>query len=131
VVDVLALGLERHDLVAELAQRLGRLGRAAVVRRIEFEDFADVGQAEANPLALQDQGQAGAVAIIVDPVQSLARRREQPLVLIETQRSRRHFEFDTQLADGVGALRAPQVGHGFASVARSLLGHAYVNVKLN
>src|SRR5208337_4541999 len=48
----------------------------------------------------------------IDPVQALAGRREQALVLVEAQRPGRALELQAELANGEGALGAPEFrGH--------------------
>jgi hypothetical protein len=89
LVDVLALLLQRGEALAELLQRLGHLGRAAVVLVVEVHQFADLDQRQADALAAQDQLQAAAVLVGIDAVDAVAGGREQALVLVEAQRARR------------------------------------------
>ncbi len=98
-VDVLPLAFESDQALVELAQRLGVLRRFSVALAIQFQDLADLVERQPDPLAAQDQLQAGAVAIRVNPIEPLPGRSEQPLVLVEAQRSWGGFELTAQLAD--------------------------------
>ena len=62
---------------------------AAVAEVVEIDHLADLGEAEADPLAAQDPGEPRAVAPAIDPGQALAARRDQPLILVEAKRARR------------------------------------------
>ncbi len=129
-VDVLALLLEGGDALAELSQRGGVLGHPAVALVVESEDLPDLGQRQADALAAQDELQAGAVLVGIDPVEAVARRREQPLVLVEAQRARRGAELAAELADGEAAFRTAKfTGHG-GFLSRRTLGQGYVGVNV-
>ena len=109
MVDVVALGFEGHDPFAEFFQRAGVLGRAAVLGTVEAQDFADFRQAEPHPLAAQDQDQAGAVTIAIDPVHAVAAGRKQALVFVEAEGAGSDFELNAKLTDRIGALKAAQI----------------------
>jgi hypothetical protein len=117
LVDVLALRLEGDDALAPLLDRELELGGAAVLPVVEFENVANLREAEADALALEDQLEAGAVAVGVDAVQALPARAEQTLVLVEAERARGDLELNAEVPDRVGPLRSTQ----FSYVHRCLL----------
>src|SRR5262245_14542735 len=57
-------------------------------------------QSEAGLFAGQNGGDAGAVALAVEPDVLFAPRRDEALALIEAQRPERYAEFTRQLANG-------------------------------
>src|SRR3954467_15873287 len=91
-VDVDALLLEEIDPAAAFLERHPALRGAAVAQIVEVDHLADVGEAEADALAAQYPGQAGAVPPRIDARHALAPRRDQPFVLVEAQRPRRDLE---------------------------------------
>src|SRR5690606_10054833 len=93
---------------------------AAVAEIVKVDHLADVGQAEADPLAAQDPGEAGAVAPAVDAGHADPLRRDQPLILIEAQRAGGDAEFVAQFGDRVGA----RLAVGLTIVGMERVGHA-------
>src|SRR5262249_37647300 len=77
---------------------------ACAVDLVEIEQFLDLAERKAEPLAAQDPRQARAVARTVDADQALALRLDQPLVLVEADGARRHRELAGELGDAVEAL---------------------------
>jgi len=69
-------------------------------RLVHVDQFADLGQRQAEALAAQRQFQARAVARRIDAALAGALGREQAVVLVEADRARRDVEFARQLADG-------------------------------
>ena len=81
--------------------RLGDLRRIGVVER---QILGDLLEAEAQVLAAQDQHEPRPVAARVGAGDAPARRRDQPLGLVEADGPGGHGELVGQLADGVEAL---------------------------
>ena len=102
MVDVFALVAERSDPLLAAVDRHPALGFAMVAEIIEVELFADLGEAEADPLAAQYPGEPGAVAPRIDPGEACALRRDQPFVLVEAKRSGGDTELLAQFGDGIG-----------------------------
>src|SRR5262249_52565343 len=99
LVDLVALPLEllaprgeRGDEFPELRPLVGR-------RIVELEHLPHVGEREPEALAAQDGLQAHKVALGVDAAAAVAARREQSLVLVETDRARRDVELAGEIAD--------------------------------
>jgi hypothetical protein len=103
-VQILALLLQGLDLGPMAAQGDGHLMGVAVVAVVQIQHVLDLLQGEADAAAPQDQFQPGAVAGVVDAGLTLARGRQQALVLIEPKGARRGPELAAQLADGIGAM---------------------------
>src|SRR3954453_894783 len=70
------------------------------------DHLADFAKREAQLLALEDQRKPRPIALRIEPAQALAMRRDQPLVLVKSQRAQPHVELARQLADGEGSLAA-------------------------
>ena len=62
-----------------------RFSWPSIARTFLGQHGADLGQRESELLTLEDDGEAGAVAGIVDARCALAARREQAAILVETQ----------------------------------------------
>lgn len=120
-IDVAALQLELAAAVLERLDEPRELPAVALARIVEVEDLADLGEREPEPLAAQDQLDAGPLALAVDPRLAGAPGREQPLVLVEPDRARRQRELGGELRDrvlgvaacgaGLGGRRAAGGGH--------------------
>src|SRR5207244_12939770 len=82
--------LQQARLVA-LEHREEALQLRALVapRLVHVDQLADLGQGEAQPLAAQRELEARAVARRGDAALAVAARREQPLILVEADGSRR------------------------------------------
>ena len=76
--------------------QLANLARLGVV---EFDDLADLGQRKPQPLATQDELEAGAVAGRLDPGLATPLGHQQALVLVEPDRPRGDVEFLGQIGD--------------------------------
>src|SRR5262249_22674451 len=74
-------------------QELGELRALVTGRRVDVEQLADLGECQSEPLAAQDQFDPCALALAVDPRSTFAARRKQPLVFVESDRSRGEREF--------------------------------------
>ena len=113
-VELGALRLHRPQPLAAERVGGGELRRLLVVDVVELEQLADVLEAEAEALALEDQLEAGAAAAGVEPLLALADRGEQLLGLVEAQRARGHAEGGADLADALEVVGhgAGWVGHG-------------------
>ena len=112
-VELGALRLHRLQPLAAEGVGGGELRRLPVVDVVELEELADVLEAEAEALALEDQREPGPAAAGVEPLLALADRRDQLLGLVEAQGARRDAEGGAGLADGpevVGHVRL--VEHG-------------------
>ena len=99
----------RFSLSTRAWQRLDRLqalGPAAVADVVKVEQFLDLGEAEADPLAAQDPGQPGAVAVGIEPLRAAPLGRDQRLILVEAERAGGDAEFVAQLADRIMRLCA-------------------------
>ncbi len=107
-VDVELLLGEQVDPGAAFFEREAALRGAVVVDVVKVDHLADLGEREADPLAAQDPGEAGAVAPRIDAGQALALRRDQALVLVEAERAGGDSELVAKLGDGV-ALRRPRL----------------------
>src|SRR5215217_122705 len=112
-VDVFALLLEDDDLLAEFLERMGVLLSHLFLFAIQLEDFADFLQGQPHPLAAKDQNEPGAVLVGIDPIHTVASRREKTFVLVEAQRSRRCLKLGAKLANSECALWATQFGRHF------------------
>ena len=95
--------LSSVDPAAAFLERDPALREAAVADVVEVDHLADVGEAEADPLAAQDPGQPGAVAPAVDAREALPLRRDQALILVEAQRPGGDAELLAELGDRVGS----------------------------
>ena len=91
---VIALLVDARDQQLELP----RLARRFLVH---VNDLADLGDGETEPLAAQDLLDEMAVGGAEQARAPAAHRRDQPLVLVEPQRTRRDAEFAGQFGDGV------------------------------
>ena len=100
ILDVDLLALELVQLLLELLARVQRLRHAAVVVRVvEIEDLADLGEAEADAAAAQDQDDAGAIAAGVDASLAAPLGRNQAFIFVEAQRARGDVKFLGELTD--------------------------------
>jgi alkylation response protein AidB-like acyl-CoA dehydrogenase len=81
------------------AGAVAALGLAMVAKVVKVEQFADFGEAEAHPLAAQDPGQPGAIAVAIQARGAAALRRNQILVFVEAQCASGNAEFVAHLAD--------------------------------
>jgi hypothetical protein len=104
-VEVALAALEILDVQAAAAQQLAQLGHAGAIDLVEVEQFLDLGQREAEPLAAQDPAQPRTVARAVEPRQVLALGLDQPLVLVEADGARRDGKLARQFGDAIDALR--------------------------
>ena len=109
-VDVLLLLQQAAAAIGQQVQELGELRPLVVRDLVEVEQFRDLGQREAQPLAAQDQLQPDPLALAVDPRASLPGGRDQPLVLVEADRARRQREFAGEFGDRVGRLARGRLG---------------------
>src|SRR5215204_5352086 len=91
--DIRLLLLQMRDLILDLGDRQLQVRGRSLGAAILSEHGADLGQGEAELLALQDHGEAVAVTGIIDASGAFARRREESAVLVESQRSQGHAEF--------------------------------------
>src|ERR1700722_17227623 len=93
--------LQMRDLLdALLARELERLRRTLAL--LGRDHLRDLGDGEAELAALEDERDVVLVGRRVDAAAALARRLEQALALVETQRARRHAELFRHLADRHG-----------------------------
>ncbi|CAM2158486.1 hypothetical protein PT2222_40335 [Paraburkholderia tropica] len=93
----LAMAHHRVEKSLKLRERVGR-------RLVEIEQRADFVEREAEALAAQGQLQARAVASgkhTLEPARAFAAGRQQALVLVETDRARRHVEFAGEFGNRV------------------------------
>src|SRR5262249_28353465 len=134
------LALQPRDALAELDARDLELGLLPVADIVEVEHLAHLVEREADIAAHQDVLQAGAVAPAVAAFLAIPPRAEQPLLLVEAQRARRHAAFPAEVANGenLAAFRrqvtARQRNRGFslghdASPDAPYVAPVYVNVK--
>src|SRR3546814_5856471 len=70
-------------------------------------DLANVGEAEPGAFRAQDPREPRAIALRIDARQTLARRADQPFILIEAQRAGGDPELGRQVGDA--ELLAPQI----------------------
>ena len=76
---------------------------------IQVDHLANFSQAETDPLAAQNPRQPRAVAPRIDAGQTLPFGRDQPLILIESQGTRRDAKLFGKVGNAV-ALLVPMVG---------------------
>src|SRR5882757_5288750 len=97
------LALEQRDLPEALFRRQfqGVLARAS---RLRLDHLADLGEREAELLALQNESQPVPVRAAEDALAPLAHRREQAAALIEAQRTQRDAELLGEIRDAEFAL---------------------------
>ena len=74
---------------------------------VELDHFADFAEGKAEPLAPQDELEAGAVARRIDPLLALALRAQEPLVLVEPDRPGGDIELLGEIGDGKGLCHGP------------------------
>src|SRR3546814_17255093 len=86
--DVIALATQQRDTLLAFLDRDQALQLAAVADVVKVDHLTDVGEAEAGALGAQYPGEPCPVTLRIDARQTLARRADQPLVLIEAQRAR-------------------------------------------
>ena len=89
-------GDRRIEIIALLAQPLGfgaatlnrnpALFYPAIAQIVEIDHLLDLGQAEADVLGAENPREPRPIALGIDPRQSDPRRRDQALILIESQR---------------------------------------------
>ncbi len=91
-----------------------------LVRVVKVDHFANVGEAEANPFAAQDPGEASTVAARIDARQALALGRDEPFIFIEAERTGGNTKLLGQVGDRV-ALPFLVVGHFDARDAAALV----------
>src|SRR3546814_5531088 len=87
-VDVIALATQQRDTLLAFLDRDQALQLAAVADVVKVDHLTDVGEAEAGALGAQYPGEPCPVTLRIDARQTLARRADQPLGLIEAQRAR-------------------------------------------
>ena len=87
-VDIAFLAGEQFDARLALGNRDSPLLLMFFIRVVKVDHLANVGQAEADPLAAEDPGEAGAVAAGLDARQTLALGCDQSFILIEAERAR-------------------------------------------
>jgi hypothetical protein len=90
---------------AQFADQLRALAPAGGV--IEVEQFANLGQRQAETLATQEQLDADAVALPIDAVSPTAAWRQQPLILVEADRAGGEREFLGEVGNAVRGRRRP------------------------
>ena len=101
-LDLALLLLEMGDLLhALLARQLQLLVRTGVVALVGLDHFRDLGQREAEALALEDELQAHAVRGAVETGEPFATRREEALVLVEAQGAQGDVELAREVSDRV------------------------------
>src|SRR3990170_5938986 len=105
-VDVAALALERRDLFLAPLERHQPLRLTMVADVVEIEKLANFGEAEAGPLAAQNPGDPGAVALRIEPLRAAPLGSDQALILVEAQRPSGDSERVAHLADRIRRLRA-------------------------
>src|SRR5438309_8748741 len=91
-----------------------QLRRGVTRRLVQVENLADFVESEPQALAPHGELQARALAPVINalaPGRPFALRRQQALVLVETDRTRRHVELAGEIGDGVG-WRGWRVWHG-------------------
>src|SRR5262245_26435316 len=97
------LAFEMRDLLAAFFRsQLQPVLRGAALLRLDH--LADLGQREAELLALDDHGEAVAVLAAEDAAPPVALRREQATALIEAQRTVGQVELAGELVDTVFGL---------------------------
>jgi hypothetical protein len=102
--------LQAIDLFLAAFDRLQALCLTAVSDIVEVEQFLDVGKAEADPLAAQNPGEAGPIAIGVEPLRAAPLGRDQRLILVEAERAGGDRELVAELADRIVSLVLQHVG---------------------
>ena len=111
-IDVRPLPLQMGDLAVDAADRQIELGGCVLCRR--GQHVLNLRQGETKLLALQDDGEVGAVATVVDPGRASPARRDQAPVLVKAQGAQRHPELARQVSDGIGAVGCPFTSRCFA-----------------
>src|ERR1700738_3138854 len=103
LVGLTHLALEEGDLPQALFRRhlQGMLCRAS---RLRLDHLADLGEREAEFLALQNKSKPVAVGAAEDALAPLAHRREQAAALIEAQRTQRYAKLLGKIRDAKFAL---------------------------
>src|SRR3546814_19246240 len=96
-VDIVLLRPQRRDPLTAARDRHVALGAAAVADIVEVDHLADLAQREADALAAQYPREPRAIAMRIDALRPPPLGRDQPLVLIETQRARRDLELGRQI----------------------------------
>ncbi len=89
------------DLVLDLVHRQLKLGGRPVGDPILGQHGADLGEGEAQLLALENHGQTIPVPGAVDPRRAVAAGREKPTILVKAQSPQGNTELTRQIADGV------------------------------
>src|SRR3546814_9409225 len=105
--DVIALATQQRDTLLAFLDRDQALQLAAVADVVKVDHLTDVGEAEAGALGAQYPGEPCPVPLRIDAPQTLARRADQPLVLIEAQRARGDAELGRQIGNTI--LLAPKM----------------------
>src|SRR6476620_921535 len=84
--------LQQFDLLKTLlAAERQRLGVGIAL--LDCNHLANLAQSETELLALEDQAKPGAITLRIEPVQAVALRRQQTLVLVEAQCAQRDAKF--------------------------------------
>src|SRR5690606_14476597 len=93
-------------LLLQNLQVIAQLFRFAVYLLVQIEGFVNLAQAEAEPLATEDEAKAGAVAPAVEALLAFAQRGQQTLVFVEADGAGSDTELSGQVADGIERLAA-------------------------
>ena len=92
-VDVALLVVKQVDAFLAAIDRPLALGAAIVADIVKIDQLADLGQRKADAFAAQYPGEPGAVAMRINALRAAPLGRDQPLILIETQRAGGDAEF--------------------------------------
>ena len=108
-VDVRALRFQKIDTRKAFLDRDMTLRRAIITNIIKIDHFANIGKAEPHPLGAQYPRQPRAVSLGINPCRSATNGRDQPFILVETQRSRSHAKFLRQIGNAE-LMPVPKIG---------------------
>src|SRR5262249_8883065 len=130
-VEIATLVFEIGDVQAAAPQQLAQLLHASAVDLVEVEQFLDLRQRKAQPLAAQDPAQPHAIVRAVEPRQPLALGLDQALIFVKADGAGGNGELASKLGDAVDALRIAwrcALGRGGNGHGGALLEPPYVNV---
>ena len=104
------LGLDLPELRLAHLQNPLELGLSPFLGVVKRQDLPDLFQAEPEPATTEDEPEANPVALAVNPSLAAALGREEPDLLVITDRPWGHVEGLDQITDGIGPLLP--LGHG-------------------